>query len=72
MMYELSHCSGDIIINTGSLEFVSRVLHEHVCESCLIDLPHYFSEMSIEDQVEELLLTQCGAEWMLEGNFENV
>lgn len=66
MMYELTHGPDGTTLKTPSLEVVVDFLKRNACESCLVELPHYFSEMSVEDQVEELLLSQCGAEWILE------
>lgn len=64
MVYELTCVNGETFLL--SLGDVRTVLKGSLCESCIMGLPEYFSEMSVEDQVEELLWTQCGAEWILE------
>lgn len=63
--YSLYHL-GSEVLEDAPVETAVYYLHNRMCDKCIRTLPYVYLVMSAEDQLEELLMTECGAEWFVE------
>ena len=57
-------------VQSDELHPIRQTLILYCCASCLQDLPNNFAKLSDLEKVDEMLGTQCGAEFLFEINEE--
>lgn len=72
-MYKLTKGSEDSFeITTESLEIIKDTLLCYVCSTCMREeIPDYFWEQPTSLQIEDLIGTPCGAEFIFNDSVEN-
>lgn len=68
MKYTLTKLStpNSFQVQSDELYPIFQLLGTYICNGCTHDLPDDFSELSDREKVEEMLVTQCGAEFLFE------
>lgn len=72
-MYKLTKMSSSgFQLTSESLDQILSILENYICDNCMVHevVPEY-SELTTREQIDELLWTTCGAEFIFEDSVED-